>query len=47
MGRVAMRVPIALFLALLTSDHHLDVVFPPDLGEARWKDEHELEEAVW
>ncbi len=27
-------------------DQHLDVVFPPDLGEPRWKDEDELEEAV-
>ena len=33
-------------IGLDTSDHHLDVVFPPDLGEARWKDEHELDEAV-
>ncbi len=27
-------------------DQHLDIVFPPDLGEPRWKDEDELEEAV-
>ncbi len=29
-----------------TSDQHLDIVLPPDLSEARWKDEDELEEAV-
>ena len=33
-------------IGLDTSDQHLDIVFPPDLGEAQWKDEHELEEAV-
>ena len=27
-------------------DQHLDIVFPPDLGEPRWKDEDELDEAV-
>ena len=36
------RTPIGLD----TRDHHLDIVFPPDLGTPRWKDEHELAEAV-
>ena len=27
-------------------DQHLDIVFPPELGEPRWKDEDELDEAV-
>ena len=29
-----------------TRDHHLDVVLAPDLDEATWKDETELDEAV-
>jgi hypothetical protein len=29
-----------------TRDNHLDLVFPGDLSEPRWKDEHELAEAV-
>ena len=33
-------------IGLDTSDQHLDIIFPPDLGEPRWKDEDELEEAV-
>lgn len=33
-------------IGLDTRDHHLDVVFSPDLTDARWKDEEELEEAV-
>ena len=33
-------------IGLDLSDQHLDIVFPPDLGEPRWKDDDELEEAV-
>ncbi len=33
-------------IGLDTRDNHLDVVFPGDLSEPRWKDEHELDEAV-
>ena len=33
-------------IGLDTSDQHLDIVFPPGLGEPEWKDEDELEEAV-
>lgn len=29
-----------------TRDEHLDIVFPPDLGEPQWKDVEELREAV-
>ena len=29
-----------------TRDNHLDLVFPGDLSSHRWKDEHELDEAV-
>lgn len=33
-------------LGIDSRDQHLDIVFPPDLGEPRWKDEDELDEAV-
>ena len=33
-------------IGLDTTDLHLDVVFPPDLGKPQWKDEDEVEEAV-
>ena len=33
-------------IGLDTRDNHLDVVFPGDLSTHRWKDEHELDEAV-
>ena len=33
-------------IGLDLTDQHLDIIFPADLGEPRWKDEDELEEAV-